>query len=313
MALKVVALAGGVGGAKLAHGLAQVLAPEDLTIIVNVGDDFQHYGLSISPDLDTVMYTLAGIANPATGWGIIDETWQAFTALEHYGEDMWFRLGDRDLGTHLLRTHLLNQGLRLTEVTQRLSHQLGIGPTLLPATDDALATVVNTREKGVLGFQEYFVKYKWQPTVIDLIFEGHAAMSSEVQTALTEAHLVIICPSNPLLSIAPIFAVAGIRDALRDLPCVVVSPLVGGRALKGPADKLMREMGHEPSAAGLASFYADIANVLVIDEHDGDVQAAVQAVAPTLRLYQTNIVMQTLPDRQDLANRILSYVSEVYL
>lgn len=313
MALKVVALAGGVGGAKLAHGLAQVLAPEDLTIIVNVGDDFRHYGLAISPDLDTVMYTLAGIANPVTGWGIIDETWQAFTALEHYGEDMWFRLGDRDLGTHLLRTHLLNQGLRLTEVTQRLSQHLGIGPTLLPATDDVLATVVNTREKGVLGFQEYFVKYKWQPTVTDLIFEGHAAMSSEVQTALTEAHLVIICPSNPLLSIAPIFAVAGIRDALRDLPCVVVSPLVGGRALKGPADKLMREMGYEPSAVGLASFYADIANVLVIDEHDGDVKTAVQAVAPTLRLYQTNIVMQTLPDRQELANRILSYVSEVYL
>lgn len=313
MALNVVALAGGVGGAKLAHGLAQILPPEQLTIIVNVGDDFRHYGLYISPDLDTVMYTLAGLANPVTGWGIVDETWQAMAALKQYEEAIWFNLGDRDLATHLLRTHLLNQGLRLTEITQHLSQQLGIKPTILPATDDSLVTIVKTREKGTVGFQEYFVKYKWQPTVLDLIFEGSALMSGEVQTALAGADVVIICPSNPLLSIAPIFAVAGLRDAVRQLPCVVVSPLIAGHALKGPADKLMRELGYEPSAAGLAGFYADVADVLVIDEQDGDVQAAVHAVVPNLLLYQTNTVMQTFTDRQTLARRILSFVSEVRL
>jgi LPPG:FO 2-phospho-L-lactate transferase len=313
----IVALAGGVGGAKLAHGLAEILPAGHLSVVVNVGDDFRHYGLHISPDLDTVMYTLAGIANPATGWGIVDETWQHADMMATYGEDIWFRLGDRDLATHLLRTQALDNGQTLTEITQYLAQKLRIAQRLLPATNDPLETMVRTKEKGMLPFQHYFVKYKWQPTVTELIYRGsnEAQMTAEVHDALSNADLIVLCPSNPWLSIAPILAVQEIRNLLinRKVPCIGASPLIGGLAVKGPTDKLMSEMGMQPSTVEIARFYAEIVDVLVIDEQDHDEAQAVTAAFPMISIYQTTTLMQSIEDRQILARRILSYVSEVNL
>lgn len=314
---KIVALAGGVGGAKLAHGLTEILPAGHLTIVVNVGDDFRHYGLHISPDLDTVMYTLAGIANPSTGWGIVDESWQNAEMMERYGEEIWFRLGDRDLATHLLRTQSLKNGQTLTQITQHLAEKLGIIQQLLPATNDPLETIVRTKEKGLLPFQHYFVKYKWQPTVTELIYQGSdtAQITDEVRDALVNADLIVLCPSNPWLSIAPILAVQEIRSLLlnRKVPCIGVSPLIGGLAVKGPTDKLMSEMGMQPSTVEIARFYADLVDVLVIDEQDHDEAEAVIAAFPMMSIYQTTTLMQSIEDRQALARRILSYVSEVNL
>lgn len=313
----VVALAGGVGGAKLAHGLAEILPVGHLSVMVNVGDDFEHYGLHISPDLDTVMYTLAGIANPATGWGLVDETWQNADMMANYGEDIWFRLGDRDLATHLLRTQALDTGHTLTEVTQQLAQKLGITQRLLPATNDPLKTMVRTKEMGLLPFQHYFVKHQWQPTVSELIFRGseEAKITAEVHDAMSNADLIVICPSNPWLSIAPILAVQEIRNLLlnRKVPCIGVSPLIGGLAVKGPTDKLMSEMGMQPSTVEIARFYAELADVLVIDEQDHDETQEVTAAFPMMSIYQTATLMKTIEDRQTLARRIISYVSEVNL
>ncbi len=209
----VVALAGGVGGAKLVYGLAQIVPAERLTVVGNVADDFELYGLHISPDLDTVMYTLAGIANPETGWGVAGDSWQMLDMLVRYGEEGWFRLGDRDMATHLLRTYWLAQGLSLTEVTTRLASALGVRQRLLPVTDDPLATLVDTVEYGTLAFQEYFVRRRWQPVARRVWFDGAemARMTPAVAQALAEADLIILCPSNPVLSIAPILAVQGVR------------------------------------------------------------------------------------------------------
>lgn len=314
---RVVALAGGVGGAKLAHGLAQILPADCLTVVVNVGDDFDHYGLHISPDLDTVMYTLAGVANSSTGWGIVDETWQNADMMEQYGEEIWFRLGDRDLATHLLRTQALNDGQSLTQIMQYLTKKLGITHSILPATNDPLKTMVRTKEKGLLPFQHYFVKYRWQPTVTDLIYQGSqdASISDEVHDALTNADLIILCPSNPWLSIAPILAVQEIRNLLvsRTVPCIGVSPLIGGLAVKGPTDKLMSEMGMQPTTVEIARFYAEILDVLVIDEQDYRDAQDVTHAFPMMFIYQTETLMKTIEDRQTLSRRILSYVSEVNL
>ncbi len=308
---KVVALAGGVGGAKLAHGLAEVLPAGQLTVIVNVADDFVHYGLHISPDIDTVMYTLADLANPATGWGLVNETWQCFETLERYGEAMWFRLGDRDLATHMLRTQALASGQSLTTITRHLRTQLGVEHEILPATNERLATLVHTQEKGILPFQEYFVKYRWQPTVTRLEFDGSdtARITCEVRDALVAADVIIICPSNPLLSIAPILAISGIREALetRRIPCVAVSPLVGGKAIKGPADKLMGEMGLEVSNTGVARYYNGLIDWLVIDKQD-DAEQVIGKV-PGMSIFQTQTVMQTVADRQWLAHQILNHMN----
>lgn len=311
----VVALAGGVGGAKLAHGLAQVLPAGQLSVIVNVGDDFEHYGLHISPDLDTVMYTLSGLANSVTGWGLVDESWQMLKMLQAYGETTWFGLGDRDLGTHLLRTEALHHGQRLTEITQRLASALGIQQTLLPATDSRLRTIVESREYGALAFQEYFVKHKWQPTVTRLHFEGaeKAVISPEVEAALDKADLIVICPSNPLLSIDPILAVAGIRERLeqRRVPVVAVSPLISGKAVKGPADKLMAELGLDASALGIAAYYQGIADTLVIDHQDQQDAQAIKTQFPDISVFQAPILMQSIEDRNSLARYLLNYLSEV--
>ncbi|NLX09705.1 MAG: 2-phospho-L-lactate transferase [Chloroflexi bacterium] len=304
---KVVALAGGVGGAKLVYGLAKLLPPDHFTIVGNVADDFELYGLHISPDLDTVMYTLAGVANPATGWGIKGDTRQMLEMLRAYGEDPWFGLGDRDLATHLLRTEWLRQGMTLSEVTTRLLRGLDVQSWLLPVTDDPLATMVETVEYGVLGFQEYFVRHRWQPTVRRLWFEGaeQARLSDAVRDALGTADVIVMCPSNPVLSIAPLLAVPGMRETLaaRRGKCVAVSPFIGGKAVKGPAEKIMREMGLEISPRGLAGYYAGLLDGLVIDEADRD-----QPSADGVPVLVTNTLMQSSEEKVRLAGEILSWV-----
>lgn len=270
---KVLALCGGVGGAKLAWGLAQTLPPDQLDIVVNTGDDFEHLGFHISPDLDTVMYTLAGINNRELGWGLAGESWQCMDALETLGGETWFRLGDRDIATHLLRTQLLAQGITLTAVTAHLCEKLGVQHRLLPMCNQPLRTLVATDE-GELVFQDYFVRRQCKPAVRNIRFYGteNAVMSAEVIAALQDPALraIIVCPSNPLLSIAPILAVPGMREALQNTAArvIAVSPLVGGQAVKGPTAKMMQEMAMPTDSSSIAGYYAGLLDVLVIDESD---------------------------------------------
>ena len=303
---RVVVLAGGVGGAKLALGMAQQVAPENLAIIGNVADDFELYGLHISPDLDTVMYTLAGVANPVTGWGIEGDTRQMLEMMTRYGETPWFGLGDRDLATHLLRTGWLACGMTLTDVTARLASALGVACRLLPATDGPLRTMVDTAEHGTLGFQEYFVRHRWQPQVERVWFQREAAcpVTEQARAALESADLIAIAPSNPVLSIEPILAVDGLRDlvAKRRGPCIVVSPFVAGRAVKGPADKLMRELSLEHSPRGVARYYAGLIDGLVIDETDAG--APLPQDVPVL---VTSTLMVTADDKARLAGDVLAF------
>ena len=307
---RVVALAGGVGGAKLVYGLSKILTPEQLIIIGNVGDDFELYGLHISPDLDTVMYTLAEVANPDTGWGLADDTWQMFDMLRVYGDDAWFRLGDRDLATHLLRTQWLRQGLSLTAVTARLAGALGVLQPLLPVTDDPLATIVDTEEQGTLAFQEYFVRHRWQPTVRRYWFRGaeQARMAEPAAAALRDADVIVVCPSNPVLSIEPILTVPGMRDTLRNRrgPCVAVSPFIGGRAVKGPAEKLMREMGLDISPRGLMDYYGEMLDGLVVDISDREQSQKLEK--PVL---VTQTLMQSVEDKARLAGEVLDWIGSI--
>lgn len=303
---RVVVLAGGVGGAKLAFGMTQQVTPENLAIIGNVADDFELYGLHISPDLDTLMYTLAGVANPATGWGVEGDTRQMLDMLARYGEAAWFGLGDRDLATHLLRTMWLSEGMTLTEVTRRLASALGVTCRLLPATDDPLRTMVDTAEYGTLGFQEYFVRYRWQPQVQRVWFqaEHHCGVTSAVREALETADLIVIAPSNPVLSIQPILEVDGLRDLLvnRRGPCIVVSPFVAGKAVKGPADKLMRELSLEISPRGVARYYAGLIDGLVIDEADASTPQP-----DDVPVLVTQTLMLTAEDKARLAGEVLDF------
>lgn len=302
--LSVVALAGGVGGAKLAHGLAQVLPAERLTVIVNTGDDFEHLGLSISPDLDTVMYALAGIANPTTGWGRADEGWRFMESLRGYGGPDWFNLGDRDLATHILRTHGLRRGEPLSRVTQALCAALDIGPRVAPMTDDPVRTLVDT-DAGELAFQDYFVARRCAPRARAIRFAGaEAARPSEAaSTALAGAGLIVICPSNPFLSIDPILAVPGLRAAVAAHPTVAVSPIVGGQAIKGPAAKLLGELGHDVSALSVARYFVGVAQGFVLDTIDAGLAPAVEALG--LRPFVTDTVMRTDADRAALARAVL--------
>src|SRR5215212_3156754 len=251
--MKVLALAGGVGGAKLAAGLQEVLPAGDLSVVVNTADDFDLWGLHICPDLDTVMYTLAGISNPETGWGIAGESFATLNMLERYGEEAWFKLGDRDLATHLIRTYRMDLGTKLTEVTAGLSGALGVESAVLPMSDDPVATVLETPE-GRLEFQEYFVRRGQRDEVLAIELRGvdEARPTESVLAAISGADAIIVCPSNPVVSVGPILALPGMMEALASssAPKVAVSPIVGGRALKGPADKMLASLGHEVSATG---------------------------------------------------------------
>lgn len=304
--MKAVVLVGGVGGAKLAYGLAQALPPEDLTILVNTGDDFWRYGLRVCPDLDTIMYTLSGQVDPLNGWGIAGDTLHALEQLRAYGEDDWFRLGDRDFATHILRTRWLHGGVPLSEVTARLTKSLGISQRILPMTDAPVATMIDTVEYGELEFQEYFVRHRWQPTVKALRLDGieQAEIAPAVEQALQQAEVILIAPSNPWLSIAPILAVPGMRDAImrRDVPRVAISPIVGGQAIKGPAAKIMAELGYPVSAVTVAEYYGDLLNGFVYDQMDAGL------TLPQPHVLSCKTVMKTSKDKVSFAQNVLDWI-----
>lgn len=302
----VVALAGGVGGARLAHGLVQLLPPERLSIIVNTGDDFEHWGLTICPDLDTVLYTLADVANPETGWGLADETFNCLEAMGRLHGPDWFRLGDRDLATHLLRTQALRAGARLTEATARLAAAFGVRHPLLPMTDDRCRTLVLT-DAGELSFQDYFVRQRWQPAVRGFRWDGGetARPTPEALAALAGADLVIFCPSNPFVSIDPILNLPGVREAVAARPALAVSPILGGAVVKGPAAKMYRELGREPSALAVAEHYRGLLAGFVLDAVDAALEPAVAALGMAARALPT--LMPGLPERIRTARAVLDF------
>ncbi len=301
-------LVGGVGGAKLALGLARLLPPERLKIIVNVADDFWHYGLRICPDNDTILYTLGGQVDPVNGWGIADDSLTVMDALRNRGEAPWFRLGDRDLATHLMRTSWLRDGQRLTEITTQLAASLGVMHSVLPVTDDEVATIVDTVEYGELDFQSYFVKHRWQPTVRGIRYAGikSARMTSEVEKALHEADAVLFGPSNPWLSIGPILAVPNFHETLisRNIPRVAVTPIVGKDVVKGPAAKIMRELNYAVSSQTVTSFYGDAINAFVEDSRG-------ESVMPTeIRTLKCDTMMTTEQHKIDFARTILKWLDD---
>lgn len=304
----VVALAGGVGGAKLACGLAQVVPSNKLTIIVNTGDDFEHLGLYIAPDLDTVMYTLAGLANPATGWGVKNDSFNMLTAMAIYAGPTWFRLGDRDLATHLLRTRWLREGFPYNWVTNELSRRLGIRCTLLPMSENPVRTVVQTAA-GELPFQEYFVHQECRPAVTGIRFVGaeEAQPSREVAAAIRSADVIVFCPSNPLVSLDPILALSSMRRIITAsrAPKVAVSPIIGGEALKGPAAKMMAELGLEVSAVGVARHFQDVLTGFVLDHADQSHQDTIGDLG--LRTLVTATVMKSDEDKVKLAREVLDF------
>jgi LPPG:FO 2-phospho-L-lactate transferase len=306
--MKIVALAGGVGGAKLAHGVAQILPPEDLTVIVNTGDDFEHYGLYICPDLDTVCYTLAGLANPETGWGRVNETWSVIENASKLGGPAWFRLGDQDLGTHLERTRRLMEGQPLSQITKDFCKSWGIEHTVLPMSDQPVRTIVET-EVGDLAFQEYFVHRRCEPPVRGFRFEGanQAEPAAGVCEAIQSAGAIIICPSNPWVSIDPILRV--LSPALSQWetgkPVVAVSPIIGGQTVKGPAAKMYREMGIEPSALAVANHYRGFVTGFVLDQIDKQLKGDVMGL--NMRTLVTNTFMDSLDSRRRLANDVLRF------
>ena len=268
--MKIVALAGGVGGAKLADGLAQILPPADLTIVVNTGDDFEHLGLLICPDVDTVCYTLAGLANPRTGWGRRTETFHTLENIQNLGGPDWFQIGDKDLATHLERTRRLREGQSLSQITLHFCQAWGVRHLVLPMSDQSVRTIVDTREDGELSFQEYFVHRKCEPKVRGFRFSGieSAQPAPGVLKSIQEADAVVLCPSNPWVSIDPILALPGLRSALAAKIVLAVSPIIGGQTVKGPAAKMYTELGFRPSALAVARHYADFLTGFILDMVD---------------------------------------------
>ena len=303
----ITALAGGVGAARLLRGMVEVVPPGDVTAIVNVGDDTELHGLHISPDLDTVLYTLAGAINPETGWGLAGETWRVMESLRGLGGVTWFNLGDQDLATHLYRTQRLSEGAPLGTVTAELARQFGVGVRLMPVTDDPLRTRLVLEGGDEVGFQEYFVKLRHDVPVTEVRFAGaiDARPGPGVIEAIAAAELVVICPSNPVVSIDPVLAVPGMHEALaaRRDSVVAVSPIVAGAALKGPAGRLLVEMGFESSVVGVARWYASWVAALVIDEADADLAPAVEAEG--VRCIVAPAIMSDLARSAALARVIL--------
>lgn len=319
MSVRIVALTGGVGGAKLARGLIERLTPENLRFVVNVGDDFEHLGLHVSPDLDTLLYTLSGESDTERGWGRRGESWQFLDALRGYDGPDWFALGDRDLATHVLRTHALAEGARLTEVTARLGTALGVRHAMLPVTDDPLRTVIETGD-APLAFQHYFVRERCAPAVTGFRFEGaeRARCTPEVRAALADPDLagVVLCPSNPFVSIDPILAVAELRAALMacTAPIVAVSPIIGGDAVKGPTAKMMDELGVPRSAGGVAAHYGarsggGLLDGFVLDATDAALRQDLEATGLAVRVEQT--LMRDLDDRIALADAVLAFLASL--
>ena len=305
---KVLALAGGVGGAKLALGLARILPPERLTIVVNTGDDEEFHGLHVSPDLDTMTYTLSGLYNPETGWGVAGDSFETLAMLKRLGADAWFNLGDRDFAMHIRRTELLRRGMTLSEVTAELTERLGIEHPIVPMSDQPVRTVLET-DAGTLSMQEYFVKSRAAPAVQSIKYAGaeDATPAPGFQAALQSADAIVFCPSNPHLSVAPILAIPGVRDAIAGHSAcrIAVSPIVGGDAVRGPAGKIMGELGAEVSAVGVAREYRGLCDVLVVDTQDAALSDAIRSVGMTPAV--TNTIMQTDDDKIALARTVLTF------
>ncbi len=309
--MKIVALAGGVGGAKFAHGLAQILKPEELTVIVNTGDDFEHYGLYICPDLDTVCYTLAGLANPETGWGRVNEAWNAIEIASGLGGPDWFKLGDKDLGTHLERTRRLKGGDSLSQITRDFCTAWGIQHTVLPMSDQPVRTMIDTNE-GELAFQEYFVHRRCEPRVKGFRFEGtvEAEPAPGAREAVESADSIVICPSNPWVSVDPILKVIFPTPSPfltgNGKRIVAISPIIGGETVKGPAAKMFRELGIEPSALAVANHYRGFATHFVSDEIDSQLIESVRGL--NIQTLVTNTLMKSHVDRRKLAREVLNFI-----
>ena len=310
MSSLVVALSGGVGGAKLALGLSRVLEDGRLMVVANTGDDFEHLGLAISPDLDTLLYVLAGLDNPETGWGRRGETWSFMAALEALGGETWFRLGDHDLATHIERTRRLEAGETLSAVTADFARRLGIGARIVPMSDEPVRTRIETSE-GWLALQDYFVRRRCEPAMRAIAYDGAATArpQGDVLAALGDPDLraVVICPSNPLISIGPILALPALRQALVACaaPVIAVAPLIAGRAIKGPTAKMMREMGIEPGAASVARLYGDVIDAYVLDRSD-----RAEAASLAMKTVLADTLMVTLADREALARVVLAAADE---
>jgi LPPG:FO 2-phospho-L-lactate transferase len=308
--MEIVALAGGIGASKLLLGLSHVMDPRDLTVIVNTGDDIVLHGLSISPDLDIVTYTLAGLVNPDTGWGFRDETFRTLDQLAVFGRPNWFHLGDRDLATHIHRTAMLREGKRLSEVADSIRQGLGVPSRILPMSDQPVPTMTETDE-GRLHFQEYLIQRRAEPAVCGISFDGveRARPAPGVLEALERVSAIVICPSNPLISIGPILAVPGVREALRKRRAHVlaVCPIVGGKSLKGPSDRMLAQLQHDVSALGVARMYQDICGIFVIDPIDSAQSSAVESLGMEVVIHPT--VMRTVEDKELLARKILQLAS----
>jgi len=302
----ITALAGGVGAARFLQGLIQVAPKKELTVIVNTGDDIELYGLHISPDLDIVIYTLAGTVDEEKGWGIHGDTFHCLETLRKYGHETWFNLGDRDLATHIYRTYLLKNGLSLSEVTVRLCQVLGLSVKILPMTNDRFATKIAT-DSGVMHFQEYLVKRGAQDRVVNVVFEGaeEAQPTPGVVDSILESNVVVVCPSNPIVSIGTILSVKNVRTALRETKArvVAISPIVGGRPIKGPADKLMQGLGLEVSAYSVAKLYQDFLDTFIIDQVDKAEKEHIESLG--VQVIVTNTIMKTLEDKVQLAKVVL--------
>jgi len=302
----VLALSGGIGGAKLALGLSRVVPPERLIVVANTGDDFEHLGLSISPDLDTLMYTLAELSDPDKGWGRRAETWTFMAALAALGGETWFQLGDGDLATHVERTRRLAAGETLSRITAALCRRLGVRANVLPMSDQPVRTRLRCAE-GWLDFQDYFVRRRCAPAVMELAYDGAASArpQADFMAALVDPRLraVVICPSNPYLSVDPILALPGVREALASCaaPVVAVSPIIGGRAVKGPTAKMMTELGLQPTAVAVAQHYAGLIDLYVVDHGDAAVSL------PGVQTVKSAILMSTLADREALAGAVLGF------
>ena len=309
-AKKIIALSGGVGGAKLAVGLTKVLNKDELLIVANTADDFTHLGLRICPDLDTVMYNLAGIQNTQQGWGVEGETWQFMQQLGKLGGENWFLLGDKDLATHTVRTQLLQQGENLTDISRQLFKQLGVAANVVPMCNEPVSTQLQTDE-GMLAFQDYFVRRRCEPVVNSYQFSGieQATIQSDFAAGLEDETLaaVIICPSNPFVSVEPILSVPTVRAALKKIsaPIIAVSPIIGGQALKGPAAKMMAELRMSPSALAVAEYYSDLIDGFVIDSVDAHLQSEIEALGIKCLVAQS--VMKTQQDKIDLANICIEF------
>jgi LPPG:FO 2-phospho-L-lactate transferase len=308
----IVALAGGVGGARLANGLAAILPPGELTVGVNVGDDFEHLGLTICPDIDTVTYTLAGLNDRTRGWGVKDETWSFMATLRALGGPDWFALGDRDLAKHVLRSDRLRRGDSLSTITADIAAACGIKHSIVPVSDDPVRSVIATDE-GDLPFQDYFVRRRCEPVFRGIRYEGAetARAAPALLAALADPGLeaVVICPSNPVLSIGPILAIPGIAEALhrRSAPCIAVSPFIGGEAIKGPAAKILRELGETPGAAALTGPYAGLVDVVLCDHADADAGKTIGGI----RLVAANTLMADDAGQQRLARECLALAAQL--